>query len=61
MTLTIAHHLRVSDDVVEEGEHLNHLIVFAAMHLKSQLEGLWDVSFEEVRVDGVDDLWREGQ
>ena len=56
MTLTIAHHLRVSDDVVEKGEHLNHLIVLAAMHLKSQLERLWDVSFEEVRVDCVDDL-----
>ena len=56
VTLTIAHHLRVSDDVVEEGEHLNHLIVLAAMHLKSQLERLWDVSFEEMSVDGVDDL-----
>ena len=53
---TIAHHLRVSDDVVEEGQHLDHLVVLAAMHLKSQLERLWDVSFEEVRVDGVDDL-----
>ena len=56
VTLTIAHHLRVSDDVVEEGEHLDHLIVLAAMHLKSHLEGLWNVGFEEVRVDSVDDL-----
>jgi hypothetical protein len=56
VALTIAHHLRVSDDVVEEGKHLDHLVVLAAMHLKSHLEGFWDVSLEEVRIDGVDDL-----
>jgi hypothetical protein len=57
VSLTIAHHLRVSDDVVEEGKNLDHLVVLAAMHLKSHLECFWDVCFEEVWVNGVDDLW----
>ena len=59
--LTIANHLRVSDDIVEHRQHFNNLVMPAAMRLKSKLESLWDVLLEEVRVDSVNDLNELGE
>lgn len=55
-TLTVGDHVGVEDEVVEEGQHLDHLVLCLCVGQLACTERLWDVGLEEVRVDGVHDL-----
>jgi len=54
--LTVRDHVRVGDHVVEEGQHVNHLLLPLSKDLLAHAEGLRDVALEELKVDCVDDL-----
>jgi hypothetical protein len=58
-SLTVADHLGVGDHAVEEGQHLYHLVVPLTVGFKAHPEGLRDVVFEELGINGVDDLQGE--
>ena len=53
----MADHVGGGDDIVEEREHVDHLVLPLREHVLAELERLWDVLLEEVGVEGVDDLW----
>ena len=54
--LTLGDHVGVEDEVVEEGQHVHHLVLSLCVGQLALSERLWDVGLEEVRVDGVHDL-----
>jgi hypothetical protein len=54
--LTLRDHVGLCDHVVEEGQHLNHLLVLLGVGQLAGTEGLWDVCLEEFRVKRVHNL-----
>jgi len=54
--LTLGDHVGLGDHVVEEGQHLDHLLVLLSVSVLARAEGLRDVSFEELGVERVDNL-----
>jgi hypothetical protein len=55
-TLTMGDHVGVEDEVVEEGQHINHLVFSFGLCKLTSTERLWNVGLEEGRVDCVHDL-----
>ena len=55
-TLTMRDHVGVQDEVVEVGQHLDHLVLRLCLGYLARSERLRDVGLEEARVDGVHDL-----
>ena len=58
-TLTVRDHVGVQDEVVEEGQHLDHLVLRLCLRQLACPERLGNVGLEEARVDGVHDLHTE--
>ena len=54
--VTIAYHVGVSDHIIEEGQHVNNLVLFLSLYLLPDHESFRDVPLKELRVDGVDHL-----
>ena len=55
-TLTMRDHVGVHDEVMEERQHLNHLVLCLGLGQLACSEGLRDIGLEEAWVDGVHDL-----
>lgn len=49
-------HVGVKDEVVEEGQHIHHLVLSFCLRQLTGTERLRDVRFKEARVDCVHDL-----
>ena len=54
--VTIANHVGVSDHMIEEGKHVNNLVLLLSLYLLPDHEGFRYVPLKELRVDGVDHL-----
>jgi len=54
--LTLRDHVGLCDHVVEEGQHLDHLLVLVGVGQLAGTEGLWVVCLEEAGIQGVDNL-----
>ena len=54
--LTVTDHVGVQDELMEEGQHLDHLVLRLCLGQLACPERLRDVGLEEARVDGVHDL-----
>ena len=54
--LTMTDHVGVKDEIMEEGQHLNHLVLRLGLSELARTERLRYVGLEEGGVDCVDDL-----
>jgi len=54
--LTVTDHFGVEDEIMEEGQHLNHLVLRLGLSELARTECLRYVGLEEGGVDCVDDL-----
>ena len=54
--LTLTDHVGVKDEIMEEGQHLNHLVLRLSLSKLARTERLRYVGLEEGGVNCVDDL-----